>query len=134
MKENQRNRSERNERNVEQDQLRNPTTNESMREVKQDRSQHDSGQNESLRDAEKGSGRSYDYGTEGSDQAGSERGNVSTGRSQKASRDTMAGTSDMSHDQEIGKGRDIRRSQDSGQNLAPKTGVSGSDFDGQNSI
>jgi hypothetical protein len=128
MKENKRNRSESNERS-EQDQLRNTQSGESTREVRQDRSQSDN-----LREADKGSGRSYDYGTPGSQEAGSDRGNVSTGRSQRSSRENMAGTSDMSHDQEIGKGRDVRRSQDSSQNLAPKSSVTGSDFDGQNSI
>ena len=129
MKENKRNRSESNERNVENDQLRNTGSNENSKNVRQDRSQSDN-----LREADKGSGRSYDYGTQGSEETEGQRGNASTGRSQQSSRETMAGTSDMSHDQEIGKGRDNRRSQGSGQNLAPKMGTTGSDFDGQNAI
>jgi len=129
MKENKRNRSERNERGVENDSLRDTRQNEPIREVGQDRSE-----NETLRQADKGSGRSYDYGTPGSNEAGSERGNVSTGRGrQSTSRETLHGTADMNHEQELGRGRDVRR-QSSGQNLAPKTGVTGSDFDGQNSI
>ena len=129
MKENKRNRSESNERNEQQESLRNTQSGESTREVRQDRSQSDN-----LREADKGSGRSYDYGTPGSKESGSERSNVSSGRSQGSSRENMAGTSDMSHDQEIGKGRDVRRSQASDQNLAPKSSVTGSDFDGQNAI
>lgn len=125
MNDNQRPRSESSEQNVEQDQLRNPTTNEVIREVSGDR-----GENETLRDAEQGSGRSYDYGTPGSEQAGSN--NLNVGRN--SSHETMHGTADMSSDQELGSGRDVRRSQGSGQNLAPKLGVTGSDFDGQNSI
>jgi hypothetical protein len=132
MNENQRNQSGSEQQNTEQDQLRNPTTNEVIREVGQDR-----GENETLRDAEQGSGRSYDYGTQGSEQAGSNNeqasnNNMNTGRN--SSRETMAGTTDMSHDQEMGSGRDVRRTQGSGQNLAPKLGTTGSDFDGQNSI
>ena len=128
MKENKRNRSESNERNVENDQLRDTRSNEPIREVGQDRSE-----NETLREADKGSGRSYDYGTQGSEQTDSGRGNVSTGR-ERSSRETMHGTSDMSHDQELGRGRDIRRQAGSGSGLAPKSSVTGSDFEGQNSI
>jgi len=126
MKENQRNRSGMNEQNTQNEPMRN-TENENRRDVGQERS------NESLRDAEQGSGRSYDYGTQGSEQTEGGSANVGGSR-QSGNRETMAGTADMKDDQVMGRGRDIRRQAGSGSGLAPKTGVTGSDFDGQNSI
>ncbi len=131
MKENKR--SERNERNLENQPLRQSDSNESIREVGQQRREHDN-----LREADKGSGRSYDYGTPGSERTESERtesdrSNISTGR-QQASRETVAGTADMKNNQATGRGRDLKRQAGSGSGLSPKMNVTGSDFDGQNSI
>ncbi len=126
MKENKR--SERNERNMENQPLRETGSNESIREVGQERREQDN-----LREADKGSGRSYDYGTPGSERTESDRSNVSTER-QQASRETVAGTADMKNNQATGRGRDVKRQAGSGSGLSPKMNVTGSDFDGQNSI
>lgn len=124
MKENQRNTSGNEQRNTEQDPMRNQQ-NDSTRQVGQ------SGENETLRDAEQGSGRSYDYGTQGSEQT--EQTSGTTGN-RSTSRETMHGTADMKDEMVPGRGREMRRESGSGSGLAPKMGTTGSDFDGQNSI
>ena len=124
MKENQMNRGGNEQRNTEQDQMRNQQ-NDSMQNVGQNR------ENESLRDSDLGSGRSYDYGTQGSEQT--EQTSGTTGN-RSTSRETMHGTADMKDEQVPGRGREMRRESGSGSGLAPKMGTTGSDFDGQNSI
>ena len=124
MKENQRNRSGNEQRNTEQDPMRNQQ-NDSTREVGQNR------ESDNLRDADLGSGRSYDYGTQGSEQTENTSG---TSGNRSSSRETMHGTADMKDEQVPGRGREMRRESGSGSGLAPKMGTTGSDFDGQNSI
>lgn len=128
MKENQRNQRDMDQRSNEQENMRNPQQ-DRTREVGQNREQ-----NESLRDAEQGSGRSYDYGTQGSEQTE----NTSSGSSLNSGtgrRESVAGTTDMRDEQALGRSRNnSRRQPGSGSGLAPKTGTTGSDYDGQNSI
>ena len=131
MKENQRSGMD-NQQDMQNDQLRGNTMNETIRDVSGDR-------NETLRDADMGSGRSYDYGTQGSEETDnlrSDAGDMGGGQGVGGgrSRENVAGTADMKDEQITGAGRDVRRRQGSGQNLAPKLGTTGSHFDGQNSI
>jgi hypothetical protein len=121
MDKNQRNE---NERTSEQDQLRGNTMNETIRNVG-----NMDEKNETLRDAEQGSGRSYDYGTEGSDMSDTSRRNSDAGQ-QNASA-SRGGTSDMDDESIAGAGRDTRTQRGSG--LTTKRSITGSDFDGQNS-
>jgi hypothetical protein len=128
MEKNQRNEDMRNERrrSSEQDQSR-QSTNENRREVRQDR---DMEQNESLRDADQGSGRSYDYGTEGSDMDTN-----STRRTDHTSHQNLSsntgGTVDMGPNSLTGSNNRTSRA-GTGSGLNTKRGVTGSDFDGQN--
>ena len=127
MEKNQRNQKNQEQRSSEQDQLRQSTPQEPTTNVGQNR---DMEQNESLRDAEQGSGRSYDYGTEGSDmdRGGTGRRNDHSGHQNLSS--NTGGTVDMGPNSITGSNRESRAGTGSGLNT--KRSVTGSDFDGQN--
>ncbi len=126
MKENKRNDKHNEQKRAEEDQLRDKTMNETIRDVNNDR---DIEQNETLRNAEQGSGRSYDYGAEGSD---NQRKRGGLNYDQQDTSGTRGGTVDMDDQTVSGAGRATPGATGTGSGLAPKTGVTGSDYDGQN--
>lgn len=111
-----------NQKNMEHDQLRPQTTNEVISDVSGQ--QGGAGQNQS---AEEGSGRSYDYGSPNDDTA-----RQGTGAGQQQGTASRGATTDTDAGSIGGPSRGAGDDRDSG--LATKRSVTGSDFDGQNSI
>ena len=107
-----------NQRSSEQDQLRNETTNEAIRNTGNTPNQNNQSQQENIEDS---SGRSYDYGTSND--------RTSTDASDLTSSSNRSGNTDLSNSTTTGSGHDTITHR--GADLTTKKSVTGSDFDGQ---